>query len=261
MATRPRQTTPARHRLRPTAESGDFLRRSRPNVQFTTKSRSWSRGSSTSLPPSGRRGTGGGVASALPTRHRGLARPGNIHRVGHRSQRGSQEVGQTGIGPSILWCATVTGDVVSQDARSLGARCDDRRRDTPAYRRTSPGKASAGWADFPWWLAISVSTLIVGRVLLWPIGQGASTLWTCLVLRSADLGNIENGGTCMWYKSQPVKWYELISEMEEFRQRSGWSLAETWGHLHRGDYEAARRSFEEVKTYFYEAHGALPPGR
>jgi hypothetical protein len=65
----------------------------------------------------------------------------------------------------------------------------------------------------------------------------------------------------MWYKSQPVKWYELISEMEEFRQRSGWSLAETWGHLHRGDYEAARRSFEEVKTYFYEAHGALPPGR
>jgi hypothetical protein len=60
----------------------------------------------------------------------------------------------------------------------------------------------------------------------------------------------------VWYKSQPVKWYELVSEMEEFRQRSGWSLAETWGHLHRGDYEAARSSFDQVKAHFHQAHGA-----
>jgi hypothetical protein len=64
----------------------------------------------------------------------------------------------------------------------------------------------------------------------------------------------------MWYESQPVKWDELIAELEEFRQSTGWSLAETWGHAHRGDYEAARRSFDEAKAHLHETRGTVSPG-
>jgi hypothetical protein len=64
----------------------------------------------------------------------------------------------------------------------------------------------------------------------------------------------------MWYETQPAKWYQLVSEMEAFRQRSGWSLAETWGRVHRGDYEAARRRFDDVKARFHDAHGAVQRG-
>jgi hypothetical protein len=48
------------------------------------------------------------------------------------------------------------------------------------------------------------------------------------------------------YLSRPVQWYQLIKEMEEFREQTGWGLAETWGFVHRGDYDAARASFDRV---------------
>lgn len=47
--------------------------------------------------------------------------------------------------------------------------------------------------------------------------------------------------------SLPVQWYLLIREMEEFRGRTGWGLASTWGYVHAGDLESARRSFETAK--------------
>jgi hypothetical protein len=43
-----------------------------------------------------------------------------------------------------------------------------------------------------------------------------------------------------------LKWYILIKRMEQYRERTGMGLAGSWGHVHRGDYEAALESFEGV---------------
>ena len=47
--------------------------------------------------------------------------------------------------------------------------------------------------------------------------------------------------------SPPLRWYVLIKEMEEFRARTGMGLAQSWGYVHREEYDAARRSFDAVR--------------
>jgi hypothetical protein len=44
---------------------------------------------------------------------------------------------------------------------------------------------------------------------------------------------------------RPVEWYVLIRDLEEFRERTGWGLAATWGLVHRRQYEKARAHFDE----------------
>jgi cytoskeletal protein CcmA (bactofilin family) len=71
--------------------------------------------------------------------------------------------------------ATVTGDVVSQNAPRVapGATIGGETRRV----QTNFNWEGFGWAGrFAWWLAISVSTFIVGVVLLWLMGRGARRL-------------------------------------------------------------------------------------
>jgi hypothetical protein len=70
--------------------------------------------------------------------------------------------------------ANVTGDVVSQAAPVVasGATIGGERRRV----QTNVRWEGFGWAGrLAWWLAVSVSTLVVGLVLLWLIGRG--TAW------------------------------------------------------------------------------------
>lgn len=48
------------------------------------------------------------------------------------------------------------------------------------------------------------------------------------------------------HQSQPVKWWLLISAMEDFSSHTGMGLASVWGHVHRGDYEAANEAFCQI---------------
>jgi cytoskeletal protein CcmA (bactofilin family) len=71
--------------------------------------------------------------------------------------------------------ANVTGDVVSQDAPRVasGATIGGETRRV----QTNVNWEGFGWAGrLAWWLAISVSTLVVGLVLLWLIGRGAARI-------------------------------------------------------------------------------------
>ena len=53
--------------------------------------------------------------------------------------------------------------------------------------------------------------------------------------------------------SQPVKWYVLIKEMEEFRERAGWGLGNSWSFVHKEDYTGARAAFDDLKTWLGNA--------
>jgi hypothetical protein len=69
--------------------------------------------------------------------------------------------------------ATVTGDVVSRDAPVVasGATIGGTSRRVQTNVRWN----GFGWAGrLAWWLAVSVSTLVVGLVLLWLVGRGAA---------------------------------------------------------------------------------------
>ena len=69
--------------------------------------------------------------------------------------------------------ANVTGDVVSRDAPVVasGATIGGERRRV----QTNVNWKGFGWAGrLAWWLAVSVSTLVVGLVLLWLVGRGAA---------------------------------------------------------------------------------------
>jgi hypothetical protein len=69
--------------------------------------------------------------------------------------------------------ATVTGDVVSRDAPVVasGATIGGERRRV----QTNVRWEGFGWIGrLAWWLAISVSTLVVGLVLLWLVGRGGA---------------------------------------------------------------------------------------
>jgi hypothetical protein len=69
--------------------------------------------------------------------------------------------------------ANVTGDVVSQQAPVVasGATIGG----TTKRLQTNTNWEGFGWAGrLAWWLAVSVSTLVVGLVLLWLVGRGAA---------------------------------------------------------------------------------------
>jgi hypothetical protein len=69
--------------------------------------------------------------------------------------------------------ATVTGDVVSQIAPVVasGATIGGETRRV----QTNVNWEGFGWVGrLAWWLAVSVSTLVVGLVLVWLVGRGAA---------------------------------------------------------------------------------------
>jgi hypothetical protein len=69
--------------------------------------------------------------------------------------------------------ANVTGDVVSQQAPVVasGATIGGQRKRV----QTNMNWEGFGWAGkLAWWLAVSVSTLVVGLVLVWLAGRGAT---------------------------------------------------------------------------------------
>ena len=85
--------------------------------------------------------------------------------------------------------ANVTGDVVSQQAPAVAAGATI----GGATRRvqTDVRWDGLGWIGaFAWWLAVSVSTLVVGLVLLWLVGRGAD--------RIVDAGRTQVGGAIGW---------------------------------------------------------------
>ena len=72
--------------------------------------------------------------------------------------------------------ANVTGDVVSQQAPVVasGATIGG----TTKRVQTNTNWEGFGWAGkLAWWLAVSVSTLVVGLVLVWLAGRGAAGSW------------------------------------------------------------------------------------
>jgi hypothetical protein len=71
--------------------------------------------------------------------------------------------------------ANVTGDVVSQQAPVVasGATIGG----TSKRLQTNSNWEGFGWAGkLAWWLAVSVSTLVVGLVLVWLVGRGAARI-------------------------------------------------------------------------------------
>jgi hypothetical protein len=85
--------------------------------------------------------------------------------------------------------ANVTGDVVSQDDPIVasGATIGGTTRRV----QTNVDWEGFGWAGrLVWWLAVSVSTLLIGLALLWLIGRGAS--------RIEDAGRTSIGPAVGW---------------------------------------------------------------
>lgn len=48
------------------------------------------------------------------------------------------------------------------------------------------------------------------------------------------------------HQSQPVKWWLLISSMEDFSTLTGAGLAGAWAAVHRGDYLIAHQRFTQA---------------
>ncbi len=68
--------------------------------------------------------------------------------------------------------ANVTGDVVSQQAPVVASGATIGGTTTRLQTRTNWN--GFGWVGrFGWWLAVSVSTLVIGLVLVWLLGRGA----------------------------------------------------------------------------------------
>jgi hypothetical protein len=68
--------------------------------------------------------------------------------------------------------ANVTGDVVSQSAPVVASGATIGGTTTRLQTRTNWN--GLGWVGrFGWWLAVSVSTLVIGLVLVWLLGRGA----------------------------------------------------------------------------------------
>ena len=68
--------------------------------------------------------------------------------------------------------ANVTGDVVSQSAPVVASGATIGGTTTRLQTRTNWN--GFGWVGrFGWWLAVSVSTLVIGLVLVWLLGRGA----------------------------------------------------------------------------------------
>jgi hypothetical protein len=85
--------------------------------------------------------------------------------------------------------ANVTGDVVSQNDPIVASGATiggDTRR-----VQTNVNWARVGWASaLAWWLAVSISTLLIGLVLLWLTGRGAT--------RIEDTGRTRIGPSIGW---------------------------------------------------------------
>lgn len=63
--------------------------------------------------------------------------------------------------------------------------------------------------------------------------------------------------------TEQVAWYALIRDMETFRERTGWGLANTWGNVNNGDYEEAWYSFATLLAEwpkYWPAHQAPDHG-
>jgi hypothetical protein len=85
--------------------------------------------------------------------------------------------------------ANVTGDVVSQNDPIVasGATIGGTTRRV----QTDVNWGAFGWASaLAWWLAVSLSTLLIGLVLLWLVGPGAS--------RIVDAGRTRIGPSIGW---------------------------------------------------------------
>lgn len=71
--------------------------------------------------------------------------------------------------------ANVTGDVVSQNAPVVAS--DATIGGATRRLQSNPRWDQFGWAGrFAFWLAVSVSTLVVGLVLLWLVGRGSARI-------------------------------------------------------------------------------------
>lgn len=55
------------------------------------------------------------------------------------------------------------------------------------------------------------------------------------------------------HQSQPVKWWLLISAMEDFTVKTHLGLSDVWAAVHRGDYTTARQRF----TWWVGYHDGL----
>jgi hypothetical protein len=85
--------------------------------------------------------------------------------------------------------ANVTGDVVSQNDPivAAGATVGGETRRV----QTNADWDGFGWAGrLAWWLAVSISTLVIGLALLWLIGRGAT--------RIVDMGGTRIGPSIGW---------------------------------------------------------------
>ncbi len=85
--------------------------------------------------------------------------------------------------------ANVTGDVVSQDdpVVASGATIGGTTRRV----QTNLNWDGFGWAGaLLWWLAVSISTLLIGLALLWLLGRGATSV--------ADTGRTRIGSSIGW---------------------------------------------------------------
>lgn len=46
--------------------------------------------------------------------------------------------------------------------------------------------------------------------------------------------------------SMPVKWFDLISELNQLNASTGHGFARIWGYIHAEDYDNARRLVDEA---------------
>jgi hypothetical protein len=85
--------------------------------------------------------------------------------------------------------ANVTGDVVSQDDPVVAAGATI--GGTTRRVQTNVNWDGFGWAGrLAWWLAVSISTLLIGLALVWLIGRGATWI--------ADTGRTRIGPSIGW---------------------------------------------------------------
>ena len=96
--------------------------------------------------------------------------------------------------------ANVTGDVVSQQAPVVasGATIGG----TTKRVQTNTNWEGFGWAGkLAWWLAVSVSTLVVGLVLVWLVGRGAA--W---ILEAGGPASARRSAVGCWCSSACPSW-------------------------------------------------------
>ena len=61
--------------------------------------------------------------------------------------------------------------------------------------------------------------------------------------------------------TEVVKWYRLMQETEALSHETGLGLGRTWGLINDGDYEGAKASLDEVRSYALPRNGQLHKSR